>query len=540
MDPLETMRDARASGRFNAKIDESAFRRASASTGSEAAAGGNTVPSMPPRPVSQNYRKTLVGGDQGVRASTEIGQPQGELEMEPVLAVMATPYIPGINAPAGQRISKGQRTSMGQSTPNTNRTSIGNRASVGNRTSVGRQNRMSLGEASRVSAAIAPGGSLEGQVDLLADCPSPDNPRPKSMLRHASSYAAWRVNMVKKKKCGLGATTVPCFSVTILVMCCAVMIIEIAYNGWRLEPFNLNPTLGPSTEVLVQLGAKRADFIVVDGEWWRLFTPMMLHAGILHLFFNMLGLVNIGMPLEKDYGSLSIAYIYITSGVIGVLVSCIFVPKLLGVGASGAIFGLFGAAWADLVQNWSLYKGEGYAKKMLFQLSVITTINILVGMMPYLDNFAHLGGMFAGFQTGLTTLIQDRYTRYGEKKDRKPYQVVLQVISFISTPIAILVMLSMLYLQMDASKICSWCKYLSCLPMPPGAQPGQGWWDCDACASSDVGVSQPFNNRTVEIDCPESIAVVYKTIPEGIDTITYNDIAAYCRELCPGQQLGGS
>jgi len=160
----------------------------------------------------------------------------------------------------------------------------------------------------------------------------------------------------------------PWFSLFIFVITTATMAAEIGING-GVEPFSVNPTFGPKPEILLQMGAKRSDLILA-GEYWRLFAPIILHAGILHLVFNMLGLWNIGIPMEREFGSWKIAAIYIASGLFGVLMSCLFAPKLTSVGASGAIFGLFGAAWADLIQNWSLYKGSQI--RMLLQLLFMT------------------------------------------------------------------------------------------------------------------------------------------------------------------------
>lgn len=160
----------------------------------------------------------------------------------------------------------------------------------------------------------------------------------------------------------------PWFSLLVFLVTTAAMAAEIGING-GVEPFSVNPTFGPKPDVLLLMGAKRADLILA-GQWWRLILPIILHAGILHLVFNMLGLWNIGVPMEREFGSWRISAIYLSSGLFGVLMSCLFAPRLTSVGASGAIFGLFGAAWADLIQNWSLYKGSQI--RMLIQLVVMT------------------------------------------------------------------------------------------------------------------------------------------------------------------------
>lgn len=98
-----------------------------------------------------------------------------------------------------------------------------------------------------------------------------------------------------------------------------------------------------------------------------------------------------------------------------------------------AIYGLFGAAWADLLQNWNLYKGQNYS--LLCKLTFYTCLNFAIGLMPYLDNFAHLGGFFCGLVWGLTLLVKARYDYYGSKKVRRNYQLCLQAVAIILLPI---------------------------------------------------------------------------------------------------------
>jgi membrane associated rhomboid family serine protease len=117
-------------------------------------------------------------------------------------------------------------------------------------------------------------------------------------------------------------------------------VVEIGVNGWKIESLQVNPLGGPGVDVLLQLGAKRTDLIVVEGEWYRLFTPIFLHSGVIHLLFNMVGLWNVGVATEREFGWIKTGIIFFVSGFFGVVMSAIFVPLAVGVGASGAIFGL--------------------------------------------------------------------------------------------------------------------------------------------------------------------------------------------------------
>ena len=92
--------------------------------------------------------------------------------------------------------------------------------------------------------------------------------------------------------------------------------------------------------------------------------------------------------------------IYLIGGLMGNVASSIFLPASITVGASGAVFSLFGAMWGDFVQNWALYKGGRCAQ--LFSLILMTIINLGLGaVVPMIDNFAHMGGFVAGLLLSL-------------------------------------------------------------------------------------------------------------------------------------------
>lgn len=266
----------------------------------------------------------------------------------------------------------------------------------------------------------------------------------------------------------------PKCSLAIFLVTLAFMAAEIGFNG-GVEDISQNPLLGPSTTVLLMLGAKRTDLIVDQGEWARLFMPIVLHVGILHFLVNMLALYSIGIPLEREYGSLKFGFIYLCSGLFGVLVSCLFVPRLMSVGASGAVFGLFGAALAELIQNWALYRGSQCIN--LFQLLFMIGLNIGIGIMPYLDNFAHVGGLLCGFVMGLLLLVQTRYLYTGQKQAKRYYQIALMACSFVVFPSLMAAGYAVLFTVGPVD--CEWCQVISCVPFPPGVPLEQQWWNCD-------------------------------------------------------------
>ena len=96
-------------------------------------------------------------------------------------------------------------------------------------------------------------------------------------------------------------------------------------------------------QVLVDMGALFGPLTVLKGEWWRLLTAMFLHGGMTHLLMNMFSLYLVGRGAEMYFDTKSYLSIYFFSGIIGGLVSLYMHPVSVGVGASGAIFGVFGA-----------------------------------------------------------------------------------------------------------------------------------------------------------------------------------------------------
>jgi hypothetical protein len=90
------------------------------------------------------------------------------------------------------------------------------------------------------------------------------------------------------------------------------------------------------------MGGKVASNIAA-GEYWRLITPIMLHAGLFHLLINVFTQCMFGIQLEREWGASQIAVIYAVAGIYGNVLSVLFAPNALSIGCSGSVFGLFGA-----------------------------------------------------------------------------------------------------------------------------------------------------------------------------------------------------
>ncbi len=147
------------------------------------------------------------------------------------------------------------------------------------------------------------------------------------------------------------------------------------------------------SNLLDPFGAKINSYIL-QGQYWRFFTPMFLHANEIHLAVNCYSLFIVGSQVEKLFGRGRFAFIYLFSGILGNIVSFAFSINA-AVGASGAIFGLMGAMLFFAFKRPSLLKSG-------FGANLVTTvvINLVYGFMnSQIDNNAHLGGFAGGFLT---------------------------------------------------------------------------------------------------------------------------------------------
>ncbi|WP_159438112.1 rhomboid family protein [Salimicrobium flavidum] len=152
-------------------------------------------------------------------------------------------------------------------------------------------------------------------------------------------------------------------------------------------------SVGSTTSIstLIEYGAKYNPGIV-KGEWWRLVSSMFLHIGVLHIAMNMLALFYLGSAVEQIYGSWRFFITYFLAGILGSGASFYF-NDAVAAGASGAIFGLFGALLYFAWRYPSLF-----FRTMGWNLIILVGINIAFGIMvPQVDNSGHMGGLIGGF-----------------------------------------------------------------------------------------------------------------------------------------------
>jgi membrane associated rhomboid family serine protease len=139
---------------------------------------------------------------------------------------------------------------------------------------------------------------------------------------------------------------------------------------------------------------------VAAGEWWRLGTAAFLHLGLLHILFNMYALWLFGPIMEQMYGHVEFAVIYLLCALGGNVLTVLAAPDVPAVGASGAIFGLFGLAFIVSRRRHLLLGPE--ARAMLSRVGTLLVLNLLITFtVPFISWTGHVGGLLVGAAIGL-------------------------------------------------------------------------------------------------------------------------------------------
>jgi rhomboid protease GluP len=157
--------------------------------------------------------------------------------------------------------------------------------------------------------------------------------------------------------------------------------------------------LAPAPADLVKWGGNYG-LRTLGGQPWRIVTAAFLHAGFVHLAMNMFVLWSSGRSIERIFGPARFAAIYLCAAVTGGIASVAVHPQIVGVGASGAVFGLYGA-----LAGFLLRERGGIPAPVISRLgrmaATFVAINVFYGFsQPAIDNSAHLGGLFGGVFAG--------------------------------------------------------------------------------------------------------------------------------------------
>lgn len=184
-----------------------------------------------------------------------------------------------------------------------------------------------------------------------------------------------------------------------IYVCWIVLGINIlVFVAMLLSGFN--PDKG-SPEALLKWGADYGPLTVTRGEWWRVLTCCFVHLGFVHLGFNMVVLYQIGPFMERLLGNIGFLIVYLVAGVAGAVCGLAVHPYIISAGASGAIFGLYGALIGFLALRRDSIPGPAL-KKILKSAVIFLVYNAVYGVLRSgTDLAAHAGGLIGGLICGV-------------------------------------------------------------------------------------------------------------------------------------------
>ncbi|KAJ7706265.1 hypothetical protein B0H17DRAFT_620531 [Mycena rosella] len=331
-------------------------------------------------------------------------------------------------------------------------------------------------------------------------------------VREGKNTLQQRIDM---KKRGLGRQRYPFVVWALTVAMVAVFIYElVANNNAQGTPVSFKPVvnymLGPSSTTLINVGARfppcmkfieavpptfligclnntanpATEICTIEdicgfggfpndnpNQWFRFITPIFLHAGFVHIILNMLAQLTVSAQVEREMGSGGFFITYFAAGIFGWVVCLLAPPEIhafsnvLGanfalvgrpsVGASGAIFGTVAVTWVDLFAHWK-YHYRPVRKLVLMAVELV--IGVAVGYIPYVDNFAHLGGFVMALFVG--TIF------YPVISVSRRHKILMAAARILAIPVAVLlfVLLTRNFYTSDPYAACEGCRYLSCFP----------------------------------------------------------------------------
>lgn len=220
----------------------------------------------------------------------------------------------------------------------------------------------------------------------------------------------------------------PCWAVYGLVGANLLVFLAQALAGQNL--------LTPDIAGLIRWGGNFPP-LTVQGQWWRMLAATFLHAGILHIGFNLYILWAAGRRMERILGTWAFLAAYLLSGLLGSVASLLVHPTVVCVGASGAIFGIFGAMLGVLARDRAAIAPE-VRRAILKNTLAFLGYNLLFGLsVKQVDLAAHAGGVLGGFLSGLALAAPAGGTdRRGLRRSAATFLAGLAVVGLLSGAVA--------------------------------------------------------------------------------------------------------
>ncbi|CDS06156.1 hypothetical protein LRAMOSA08684 [Lichtheimia ramosa] len=237
---------------------------------------------------------------------------------------------------------------------------------------------------------------------------------------------------------------------------------DVGQNGTSapiFTPTQTNVTINGSPCTLQEVcGMTEFKDPSVPDQWYRFLSAIFLHSGVIHWLCNIIVHLSLGASMERFMNPLRYAIVWLASGAFGFIFGGVFTPVgNASMGCSGALFGIVALLFIDLFTKWKVVLHPAWE---LTKLIFLILISFVFGLLPGLDNFAHIGGFVAGLISGIIFFPIPSHTRTST--------IILWVIRLVL--LAGLAgmfygMINLFYSGRSSEDICSWCKYLACLPI---------------------------------------------------------------------------
>ncbi len=199
------------------------------------------------------------------------------------------------------------------------------------------------------------------------------------------------ISQIAKEQSPFAELTSNPFVYLIIIVANAVMLYLIQTNG-------------DSASAAVRFGALSPEHVFTFGQYYRLVTSMFVHFGLMHFLYNSFSLMIFGGRVERCYGHIQFSFIYFMSGLVASICSLMFTRSVAG-GASGAIFGIIGAAAA-----YALITGKSLSGLNYYIIVIFLIVGISMGFVTdNIDNYAHIGGLITGMLIGSLYTIRRKH-----------------------------------------------------------------------------------------------------------------------------------
>lgn len=194
---------------------------------------------------------------------------------------------------------------------------------------------------------------------------------------------------------------------------------------------------------------------LVPNQFYRLWTSLFLHAGLIQLLITCLFQMIVMRDVEKLCGCLRIMIIYVMSGIAGSLSSAIFLPYHVEAGPTGSQFGILACLFVEVLQSWRILKSPVWA---IGKLTILLLFLFVVGLFPWIDNYAHLVGFVFGFLLSFALFPHVTFNVVDERGKKIGIVVCLLASVGLFAGLVIMFYVSPIY-------NCVYCKYFNCIPL---------------------------------------------------------------------------